>query len=149
MNEGIFKRAKAFIGLEEEAEEMAEAKQMDLSSILRNGAEKRSRTREGIDYEMILFEPKVYEDSLNISTQLRAGNPVIINLRHLEESEGTRLVDFVCGTAYAIDGHMTKIGEQIFLFTPANIAVTDTQERRDVAQSVGTAEFSKDTFFTG
>ena len=148
MGDGLLSRAKAFIGLEEEEGNLTEARQMDMSAILHTG-EKRPRSREDVDYEMIIFEPKVYEDSLTISTQLRSGNPVIINLKHLEQSEGTRLVDFVCGTAYAIDGHMTKIGESIFLFTPANIAVSNTLERSNVAaESAGLSEFSKDTFFT-
>ena len=147
MVEGLFKRAKAFIGLEEDEERLPEAKQMDLSSVLRM-PERKSKPREASDYEIFLFEPKVYEDSLNISTQLRSGNPVIINLRHLEPAEGTRLVDFVCGTAYAIDGHMTKIGETIFLFTPANIAVSDTEDKGNVAQNLSMGDFSKETFFT-
>ncbi|MBU0687259.1 MAG: cell division protein SepF [Candidatus Margulisbacteria bacterium] len=148
MGDGIFSRAKAFIGLEEAGEEdFGQAKQMDLSSVLRS-TEKRGKQREGLDYEMILFEPKIYEDSLNISTQLRSGNPVIINLKHLEQNEGTRLVDFVCGTAYAIDGHMTKIGETIFLFTPSNIGVVDTEERSAVVPTGATEERTQDTFFS-
>ncbi|MFA4858942.1 MAG: cell division protein SepF [Candidatus Margulisiibacteriota bacterium] len=147
MVEGLFKRAKAFIGLEEDEEGMPEAKQMDLSSVLRV-PEKRNKAKESSDFEIFIFEPKVYEDSLNISTQLRSGNPVIINLRHLEPSEGTRLVDFVCGTAYAIDGHMTKIGETIFLFSPANIAVSDTEDKGNVAQNLSLGDFPKETFFS-
>jgi cell division inhibitor SepF len=147
MVENLLKRAKAFIGIEEENEDLVEAKQMDLTSILRP-PEKRTKPKETVDYEIIIFEPRVYEDSLNISSQLRSGNPVIVNLKHLEPVEGTRLVDFVCGTAYAIDGHMTKIGDAIFLFTPSNIGVNDTGEKRDVAQSMGMGEFSKETLFT-
>ena len=51
------------------------------------------------------------------------GKPVIINLKHLDSNSGKRLIDFVCGTAYAINGHMMKIGENIFLFTPSNVLI--------------------------
>ncbi len=73
--------------------------------------------------EIKVEEPRIYEDSLNIATYLREGKPVIINLRHLDSNSGKRLIDFVCGTAYAINGHMMKIGENIFLFTPSNVLI--------------------------
>ena len=56
---------------------------------------------------------------------------MVINLKHLDPNEGTRLIDFVCGTAYAIDGHMIKIGDSIFLFTPSNILISDVEETRE------------------
>jgi cell division inhibitor SepF len=126
--DSLIKRAKAFIGLEEEDEGTIEGitrEEMNVETALRPKKGKSSNS----EYEIVIHEPKVYEDSLNISSQLRSGSPVIINLKHLDPNEGTRLIDFVCGTAYAIDGHMIKIGESIFLFTPSNIIIADVEER--------------------
>jgi cell division inhibitor SepF len=127
MVESLLKRAKAFMGLEEDEGTIEEVsrEEINVEAALRpkKGKSNSSET------EIVIHEPKVYEDSLTISTQLRAGSPVIINLRHLDPTEGTRLIDFVCGTAYAIDGHMIKIGESIFLFTPSNIIISDVEER--------------------
>jgi cell division inhibitor SepF len=97
---------------------------------------KANRNNNSSEYEIILHEPKVYEDSLNISTQLRGGSPVIINLKHLDPTEGTRLIDFVCGTAYAIDGHMINIGESIFLFTPSNIVISDVEDPSSIESNM-------------
>ncbi|MBI5399779.1 cell division protein SepF [Candidatus Saganbacteria bacterium] len=142
---GLFERAKQFIGLEEDVEggEKSFGQQLDMSTILR-GKKERS---EG-SYDVMIYEPKVYEDSLNISTNLRSGAPVIINLKHLDPSEGTRLIDFVCGTAYAIDGHMLKIGESIFLFTPNNIAITSAEEKASLSESVTFDQEKRETFFS-
>lgn len=142
MVENLFRRAKEFIGLEGEEEV---GKQMDMNVILRN----RKANPEAGEYEIVLYEPKVYEDSLSISTKLRGGNPVIINLKHLEPEEGTRLVDFVCGTAYAIDGHMVKIGESIFLFTPNNILISDMEGRAILEEESKMEERGKEKFFEG
>ena len=65
--------------------------------------------------EIKVLEPKIYEDSLNIASDLRESKPVIVNLKHLDKESGKRLIDFICGTAYAINGHMMKIGENIFI----------------------------------
>lgn len=146
MGDGIFRRAKAFIGLDEEGgeEERGYNQQLDMATILKNKKEARSEP----GYEVMVYDPKVYEDSLNISTHLRAGSPVIINLRNLDPAEGTRLIDFVCGTAYAIDGHMMKIGETIFLFTPNNIAITSADERASLGEEIAFEEGKRETFFS-
>lgn len=145
MAEGLFKRAKAFIGIEEEGEEEKKyGQQLDMSTILKGRKEPKGES----GYEIMFYEPKVYEDSLNISTHLRTGSPVIINLKHLDPSEGTRLIDFVCGTAYAIDGHMMKIGESIFLFTPNNISITSSEDRASLGEELAYQEEKRETFFS-
>jgi len=144
MVSNILRRAKEFIGLEEEQEESSSGHQLDMGSVLRG----RKETKSEGDYEIKFYEPKVYEDSLNISTNLRAGSPVIINLKHLDPAEGTRLIDFVCGTAYAIDGHMMKIGESIFLFAPSSIAITSAEERASLGEELEIDRAKRDTFFS-
>lgn len=147
MTENLIKRAKAFIGLEDEGEENGEefGQQLDMNTILKSS---RKEQKSDSVYEIFLYEPKVYEDSLNIATHLRAGNPAIINLKHLDPSEGTRLIDFVCGTAYAIDGHMMKIGDTIFLFAPRNISINSAEERTSFGESVDFGESQRDSFFS-
>lgn len=144
MVEGLLKRAKAFIGLEEKEEEKKYGEQLDMGTILKGKKESKAEVK----YEIMFYEPKVYEDSLNISTHLRAGSPVVINLKHLDPAEGTRLIDFVCGTAYAIDGHMLKIGETIFLFTPNNIAITSAEERASLGEELAFESEKRETFFS-
>jgi cell division inhibitor SepF len=148
MVESLFKRAKAFIGLEEEGEEERPfgGQQMEINSVLRTKRENKGEG--GGIYSVMYYEPKVYEDSLNISTNLRIGSPVIINLRYLDPAEGTRLIDFVCGTAYAIDGHMMKIGDSIFLFTPNQIAINNADERTVVDEDLGSDENRRGSFFS-
>jgi FtsZ-interacting cell division protein YlmF len=145
MVENIIKRAKRFIGLEEEMpEEGGGSQQLDLGTVLRG---KREPKVEG-SYDVMFYEPKVYEDSLNISTNLRGGSPVIVNLKHLDPAEGTRLIDFVCGTAYAIDGHMMKIGESIFLFTPSSIAITSADDRASLGEEMESERGKREIFFS-
>jgi len=145
MVENLLKRAKAFIGLEEDEGviEQISREEINVEAALRPRKTKNTGSSE---YEIVIHEPKVYEDSLQISTQLRSGSPVVINLKHLDPTEGTRLIDFVCGTAYAIDGHMIKIGDSIFLFTPSNIVISDIEDREGIEESIsgeGSTLFSR------
>ena len=88
-----------------------------------------SSTRPFASSEIKVLEPRIYEDSLNIASYLRENKPVIVNLKFLDSDSSKRLIDFVCGTAYAINGHMMKLGENIFLFTPANILISNSDEQ--------------------
>lgn len=79
---------------------------------------------------IIVEEPRIYEDSLNIAMSLRESKPVLVNLKYLDSDAGKRLIDFVCGTAYAINGHMLKVAENIFLFTPAPVRIENKSEKK-------------------
>jgi len=146
MVENLIKRARAFIGLEETGL-LGEhpVRQMELGHPQKR-ERKQANAEEG-EYEIIIYDPKVYEDSLAISQQLRGGNPVIVNLKHLEPAEGTRLIDFVCGTAYAIDGHMLKIAESIFLFTPKYIFISDIEGKQTLESEFMEEDGDGDKFF--
>jgi len=150
MVDSIIKRAKAFIGLEDSGEVSVEGggkvekKREDIREVLRP----KKSSNSNADYEIMVYEPRVYEDSLQMAAQLRQGNPVVINLQQLDPTEGTRLIDFVCGTAYAIDGHMIKIGESIFLFTPSNILISDFVERESIGEQIESSnEDARKSFF--
>lgn len=128
----IFRQAKEFIGLgtEEESGEVSTPRTETVSNIDLGVARAKIKAKAtNADLEISIYEPRAYENSLEISARLRQGNPVIINLKHLSSSEGTRLIDFVCGTAFAIDGHMMKIADTIFLLSPTNVSIADFSDK--------------------
>jgi len=151
MVDKIWLKAKQFMGLEGEGTEDSNTTQDatdnsgGMGGILRFRTPKK--TEEALDYEIAICEPKVYEESLSISYKLRQGCPVLINLKFLDQTDGTRLIDFVCGAAYAINGHMMRVGESIFLFTPNNVGIVDIGEKQGPAEGVEISQ--KDKMFTG
>ena len=104
-----------------------------------------SKTKPFSFAEIKVEKPKIYEDSLSIATHLREGKPVIVNLKYLDASGSKRLIDFICGTAYAINGHMLKVGESIFLFTPSNVLIANPENKSMLEQ--GLEEEEKQVFF--
>ncbi len=98
------------------------------SSLIQLPLKNRSRDAFPEISSLVIVEPKIYEDSLSISSYLKEGKPVIVNLKHLDPVNGKRLIDFVCGTAYAFEGNMQKIGQNIFLFTPSSVNIVDHAE---------------------
>ena len=78
---------------------------------------------------IIIVGPRSYDvDSRQISGYLKEGHVVVVNLKFLDAPTGKRLIDFICGTIYAFEGYVKKLGGNIFLCTPGNVTVQDNQE---------------------
>jgi len=120
-------KVKAFFGFIDEDEAPQEVKILSTEPPVQKQhfrpAPQHVPTRSGGVAEIRVEEPRVYEDSLGTASALRDGLPVILNLKHLDQQAQKRFIDFMCGTAFAVNGKMIKIGEHIFLFTPPNVSV--------------------------
>ena len=75
-------------------------------------------------YEVVVIEPKAYNESISIVEALKERKTVILNLQLLDRAESQRIVDFLCGCTHALDGSQRKIGENVFIFTPSNINIS-------------------------
>ena len=73
--------------------------------------------------KMILFEPRAYSESQQIADYLKKRNAVVVNLKRVTPDQAKRIVDFLSGTLYAINGGLQKLGTGIFLCTPNNVDV--------------------------
>ena len=142
-----FEKIKHFFGFSDEIEEPLnnENSSSKIKSSFKGSLVDSSNSRPFASSEIKIEEPRVYEDSLSIATHLRSSKPVIVNLKYLENDAAKRLIDFICGTAYAINGHMLKIGENIFLFTPANVQIANSEEKTPLQKGIETDE--KQVFF--
>lgn len=70
-----------------------------------------------------LFEPRMFGDTKEIATQLLSGQAAIINFDQMDNATARRVVDFMNGAVYAIDGDIQRVGKEIFLCTPANFQI--------------------------
>ena len=71
--------------------------------------------------KVIIREPNEYSDAQDIPDCLKENYPVFINLQRLEKSQAKRVVDFLSGTIYAIDGDIKRVGTNLFLCTPKTV----------------------------
>ena len=74
-------------------------------------------------YNIVTLHPRSYSDARQMAEHYREGNPVIINLDDMDESERKRLVDFASGLAFGLRGGIEKITSVVFLISPANVIV--------------------------
>ena len=86
-------------------------------------------------FEIRISFPRTYEDSVNIATHLQQNRAVLVNLQYLDPSTTKRLIDFLCGTAYAMSGNMKKVTDQIFIFSPKNTLLEMAEDITDVEKA--------------
>jgi len=83
-------------------------------------------------YEIMVSEPKTFEESLEVVNSLRERKSIILNLHLLDAEQSQRVVDFVSGATHAVDGHQQRIGEGVFIFTPNNVSISAETEKAKV-----------------
>jgi cell division inhibitor SepF len=73
---------------------------------------------------IITLHPRFYNEARTIGEHYRLGNPVIINLTDMDESERKRLVDFASGLVFGHHGTIERVTSKVFLLSPANVKVS-------------------------
>ncbi|MCI1699370.1 cell division protein SepF [Liquorilactobacillus nagelii] len=79
--------------------------------------------RIGAEKKIALFEPRIYSDVKSIAGKLISDQAVVVNFQRMDDDQARRVVDFLTGTIFAINGEIQRIGDQIFLCTPRGFAV--------------------------
>ena len=80
-------------------------------------------------YEVMVCEPRAYEDSMTIVKHLKEKKTVILNLHLLDKEQSLRVVDFLCGATHALTGNQQKIGDTVFIFTPSNVNLSSESQK--------------------
>lgn len=99
----------------------------------RNDAQDEPFIEESTSYNIVTLQPRSYSEARKVGEFYREGNPVIINLDDMEESERKRLVDFASGLVFGLHGRIERISLKVFLLSPANVNVSN--EDRTAAQA--------------
>ena len=76
------------------------------------------------DSQLILFEPRAFAETQDIANYLKQKKAAVINLHRLQKEQSKRVVDFLSGVIFAVEGDIQRIGPRIFLCTPKNIGVS-------------------------
>ncbi len=86
--------------------------------------------------EVVLFHAKTFDDAAKAADELRKRKAVILNMENVDKALTRRVVDFLSGAVYALDGSVKKIAQCTYLFCPHNMAVVgDLENIRGMAES--------------
>ena len=82
----------------------------------------------GNKQEVVLFHAKAFDDAAKAADELRKRRAVILNMENVDKSLTRRVVDFLSGSVYALDGSVKKVAQATYLFCPHNMDVVGDLE---------------------
>jgi cell division inhibitor SepF len=149
---GMWKRSLVYLGLMEEDEDLEEVPQIDEGNgkveeptrMVRTLRREESRESnhpagrgvvralgtQGPPRQVHVVEPRIYDDAQEFADRLKAGVPVIINLRLTEPKHAPKILHFASGLVYGLNGRMQKVADSVYLITPFNVEISADEKRR-------------------
>ena len=82
--------------------------------------------------KMVISQPTTFEQSDEICSFLKEKKSVIVNLEYVNKDVARRIVDFISGGVYALDGYIQKVSNSIFLVAPSNYEITNDMGREEM-----------------
>ena len=73
--------------------------------------------------QVVLVKPDRFESVSEIADHLRDKHAVVLNLESTNKDVARRLVDFLSGCAYALDGKIKKVAISTYIITPFNVDI--------------------------
>jgi cell division inhibitor SepF len=74
--------------------------------------------------QIFTIHPRFYNEARTVGEKYRSGQPVLMNLSDMDETERKRLVDFASGLVFGHHGSIERVTSKVFLLTPPNVRVS-------------------------
>ena len=87
---------------------------------------------QGQAIKMVISQPTTFEQSDEICSFLKEKKSIIVNLEYVNKEVARRIVDFISGGVYALDGYIQKVSNSIFLVAPSNYEITNEMAREEM-----------------
>ncbi len=133
----FFKKAMGFIGLPiEDDEGTNENEKLEFDTVVKPKREPISESaplnpkknkvisvHTTTQLKVVVRTPLSFENAKDIADHLKAKKPVVVNLENVDVPIAKRIIDFLSGAVYAVDGNIQKIADKIFLIAPYSVGI--------------------------
>lgn len=87
----------------------------------------------GSAIELKVVKPDRFENVSQIADHLLNKRTVVLNLESTNKETARRLIDFLSGVAYSIDGQLKRVANNAYVITPNNVDISGDQMRAKAA----------------
>ncbi|RCX16820.1 cell division inhibitor SepF [Anaerobacterium chartisolvens] len=129
----LFDKVLNFVGWEaEEEEEIIEDQDLVKDQVLHpqfsplSSKKQQSKVvniHSASQFKVVIMQPENFDDAQDICDHLKNKKPVVVNLEQVEKECAQRIIDFLSGSIYALDGTIQKVAAGIFVIAPNNVDV--------------------------
>ncbi len=74
-------------------------------------------------FKVVVSEPVSFDEVQVLADHLKNRKQLILNFDNTQPEISQRIIDFISGTTYALEGHSQALGKNIFIFTPSNVEI--------------------------
>jgi len=136
MSDKFFNKILNFIGLEENImeedieDEVAENVTRQQEELLEPNFQSKNRRGKVVNIhtssyvKVVVYQPLSYDDTQSIVDNIKNRKPVVVNLENLDIDLAQRVLDFLSGAVYALDGSIQKVARGIFVLAPNNVDIS-------------------------
>ncbi len=89
----------------------------------------------GSSIELKVIRPERFETVTQIADHLISNRTVVLNLEATNKETAKRMIDFLSGVAYSIEGNLKKVANNTFVITPGSVAVSSEQQQPQANQA--------------
>ncbi len=122
----LFNRMLNFVGLETEDDYAEEDNSKNSETMFSQYSQRKNKVVNMPSFaqvKVVVMRPDVFDDASIICDHLKEKKPVVINLESAEKDIARRIVDFLSGSVYSLDGTIQKVSNSIFIVAPHNVDV--------------------------
>ena len=73
--------------------------------------------------KVVVYQPLSFDDTQDIIDNLKNRKPIVVNLDALDADLAQRVLDFISGAVYSLDGTIQKVSRGIFVLAPSNVDI--------------------------
>lgn len=117
---GLGEKFKNFIAPEDEEDDVIASRKEENETI---SPYEESKTTITADTNIVLFEPRNFDEAEEIGHHIKNMRACCVNLHRMPSEYRQRIIDFLSGVVYGVDGSIKKIGENVILCSPKNLQV--------------------------
>lgn len=77
-----------------------------------------------IQMKVVVTNPETYEDAQEICDHIKGKKPVVVNLENMHHATAQRVMDFLSGACYSLDGSIQRVANNIFIIAPENVDIS-------------------------
>lgn len=93
--------------------------------------------------KVVVVEPTSYDEVQDICNNLKSKKPIIINFENIDKDVARRMVDFISGAVYALDGTIQKVSNGIVVVAPSNVDILG-----NLKSGIGREDFDLEGIFS-
>lgn len=152
MSSSFFNKVLYFMGIgdnieeeQEEQETAAAAKPQiePVASVKKNNVVNLHTATASLPMKVVVVEPTNYDEVQDICNNLKSKKPIIINFENMDKDVARRMVDFISGAVFALDGTIQKVSNGIVVVAPSNVDILG-----NLKNGIGKEDFDLEGIFS-